>query len=117
MNGLVKKYSEAGVVFGSYPSWVNNYYKVRLTVEASSPELLDQVEKDVKEEFSVLESYDKFPALNPMEKIRNFLDKSETGLSCTLAIQTMDVSGPGKNVYLIQIRPEYCTQLTNGQNK
>ena len=61
---------------------MNNYYKVRLTVEASSPELLDQVEKDVNEEFSVLESFEKFPALNSMEKIRKFLDKSQqTGLS------------------------------------
>jgi hypothetical protein len=81
LNALVKKYSGDGVVFGSYPSWVNNYYKVRLTVEASSPEVLDQVEKDVKEEFSVLESFDKFPAVNSMEKIQKLLDESKSGTS------------------------------------
>jgi hypothetical protein len=31
------------VVFGSYPAWVNNYYKARLTVEAASEEILEQV--------------------------------------------------------------------------
>ena len=87
LNGLVKKYSQAGVVFGSYPCWVNNYYKVRLTVEASSPEVLDQVEKDVNEEFSVLKSFDRFPAVNPMEKIRKFLAESQTGLSCLISVK------------------------------
>lgn len=32
-------------MFGSYPVWVNNYYKVRLTVEAASLEILSQVDK------------------------------------------------------------------------
>ena len=45
LNQLVKKYSECGVVFGSYPVWVNNYYKVRLTVEAATLEILSQVDK------------------------------------------------------------------------
>jgi len=73
----VKKYSEAGVVFGSYPAWVNNYYKVRLTVEASSLEVLEEVDREVRETFPVLENFDKSPALNPMEKIQNFLAKSK----------------------------------------
>ncbi len=32
-------------MFGSYPVWVNNYYKVRLTVEAANLEILSQVDK------------------------------------------------------------------------
>ena len=74
MNELVKKYADDGVVFGSYPAWVNNYYKVRLTVEAANEEVLEQVDRDVIAGLPVLEDFDKTPAVNAMIKIEQFLN-------------------------------------------
>ena len=52
---------------------MNNYYKVRLTVEAANEEILEQVDRDVISGLPVLENFDKSPAVNAMSKIEQFL--------------------------------------------
>ena len=73
LNELVKKYADQGVVFGSYPAWVNNYYKARLTVEAASEDILEQVDQDVISSLPVIEGFDKSPEFNSMIKIERLL--------------------------------------------
>ena len=69
----MKKYADQGVVFGSYPAWVNNYYKARLTVEAASEDILEQVDQDVIANLPVIEGFDKSPEFNSMIKIERLL--------------------------------------------
>ena len=70
---MVKKYADQGVVFGSYPAWVNNYYKARLTVEAASEDILEQVDQDIISSLPVMEGFDKSPESNSMIKIERLL--------------------------------------------
>merc|ERR1719422_2049357 len=46
LNNIVKSHPE--VTLGSYPSWSNQYFKTKITLEAASEELLESAKIDMK---------------------------------------------------------------------
>ena len=76
LNHLVEKYKDS-VTFGSYPTWFHNYYQTKITVEAESAQLVDSVVSELKSQMPFIETFDKFPFENKMDKINALLDESK----------------------------------------
>ena len=76
LNHLVEKYKDS-VTFGSYPTWFHNYYQTKITVEAESAQLVDSVVSELKSQMPFIESFDKFPFENKMDKINALLAESK----------------------------------------
>ena len=75
LNGFVAKYSKDSVTFGSYPKWTNNYYSTKITVEAESEELVDQIVVEMSEKLPVLNNCDQNPYDDIILKIEKFLQR------------------------------------------
>ena len=73
---LVEKYKDS-VTFGSYPTWFHNYYQTKITVEAESAQLVDSVVSELKSQMPFIETFDKFPFENKMDKINALLAESK----------------------------------------
>lgn len=74
LNVLVEKYPQ--VTFGSYPKWTHNYYSTKVTIEAESTELVEQVAKELRMEVPTCIDFDPEPFDNSMEKIEKLLGKA-----------------------------------------
>ena len=74
LNILVEKYPQ--VTFGSYPKWTHNYYSTKVTIEAESLDLVNQVAQEFKNTVPTID-YDPDPFVNPMEKIQDFLSQNK----------------------------------------
>ena len=72
LNTLVNKYKDV-VTFGSYPKWTHNYYKTRLTIEADSEEITEQVWLEIKGTMTTVE-FDPNPEEDAMEKLDQLLN-------------------------------------------
>jgi len=71
LNDLVKRHPK--VIFGSYPSWSNQYYKTKITLEAESEELLNAALTNL----TIMDpiQYDKNTTENAYEKVQEFLNQ------------------------------------------
>jgi hypothetical protein len=78
LNHLVNKY-ENSVIFGSYPKWTHNYYNTKITIEADTEDLADQVLQDIKQQLPTIE-YDMEPTVDIMDKIEAFLASNQVYL-------------------------------------
>ena len=70
LNQLVKAHPQ--VTFGSYPSWSNQYYKTKITVEAVSEDLIEAAKTEMKDMIDPI-SFDPNPMENSSDKIQEFL--------------------------------------------
>jgi len=70
LNQLVK--SHPGVTFGSYPSWSNQYYKTKITLEAVSVDIIEAAKTEMKDMMEPI-SFDPSPMSNSYDKIQEFL--------------------------------------------
>jgi len=70
LNQLVK--SHPGVTFGSYPSWSNQYYKTKITLEAVSEDIIEAAKTEMKDMMEPI-SFDPSPMSNSYDKIQEFL--------------------------------------------
>jgi len=70
LNQLVK--SHPAVTFGSYPSWSNQYYKTKITLEAACEDLIEATKTDMKDMMSPI-SFDPNPMESSFDKIQEFL--------------------------------------------
>jgi len=70
LNKLVKSHPE--VTFGSYPSWSNQYFRTKITLDAATVDLLEAAKSDMK---SIMDpvNFDPSPTVNSYDKIHEFL--------------------------------------------
>jgi len=70
LNKLVKSHPE--VTFGSYPSWSNQYFRTKITLEGATVDLLEAAKSDMK---SIMDpvNFDPSPTINSYDKIHEFL--------------------------------------------
>ena len=71
LNNLVKEYQK-DVTFGSYPSWDNNYYETKLTIEADEEKIVDEVVAKIRSSMDVVE-LDLFPMADCEAKLQKFI--------------------------------------------
>ena len=81
LNGFVAKYKDSAT-FGSYPKWTNNYYSTKITIEAESEELVDQIVKEMSEQLPVI-NCDQNPYDDVVLKIEKLLQRVCTCTYCT----------------------------------
>jgi len=70
LNEIVKSHQK--VTFGSYPSWSNQYFKTKITLEAATEELLEEAKIDMKATMDPI-NFDPSPTINSYDKIQEFL--------------------------------------------
>jgi len=70
LNKLVKSHPE--VTFGSYPSWSNQYFRTKITLEAATIDLLEAAKSDMKSTMDPV-NFDPSPTINSYDKIHEFL--------------------------------------------
>jgi len=74
LNHLVS--AHPSVTFGSYPAWTNSYYRTRISIECSSPQLLEQIQNQIAKAMPVV-TYDPDPTENAMDKIHKFISDTK----------------------------------------
>jgi len=77
LNKIVNTHSS--VSFGSYPTWTNQYYKTKITVEASDSSSVDTAIADLKEKMMPI-NFDPSPTKNAYQKILNFARETDDQL-------------------------------------
>ena len=90
LNHLVEKYKDS-VTFGSYPTWFHNYYQTKITVEAESAQLVDSVVSELKSQMPSIESFDKFPFEDKMNKINTLLAESKVWFQSNLNLSDVNL--------------------------
>ena len=86
LNEFVAKYKDS-VTFGSYPKWTHNYYSAKITIEADSEELVDQVVKDMSDLIPVTD-FDHAPYDDITDKVEKLLNESNVSLHFALSALT-----------------------------
>lgn len=74
INKIVDRFP--GTKFGSYPSWVNQYYKTRISYECPTLQELEEVRAAVASDMPAVE-FDKAPEEGSLAKIRQLLEKTD----------------------------------------
>ena len=116
LNVLVEKYPQ--VTFGSYPKWTHNYYSTKVTIEAESPELVEQVAKELKMSVPNCIDYDPEPFDNSFEKIEKLLAKagdSRFGANLSSSFKTLDKTfAPSDLSNVESFQPDQVSVAFNG---
>jgi len=74
LNKIVQ--THPSVTFGSYPSWTNQYYKTKITLESQDQKFVDAAFSEIEEKMNPIH-FDPSPAENAYDKIKEFIDKTD----------------------------------------
>merc|ERR1712227_600843 len=74
LNKIVQTHS--GVIFGSYPTWTNQYYKTKITLESQDQEFVDAAFSEIEEKMKPI-NFDPSPTENAYDKIKEFIDRAD----------------------------------------
>ncbi|KAK3743637.1 hypothetical protein RRG08_030759 [Elysia crispata] len=95
---VANRYKEDDVVIGSYPNLTNSYYKVKITIESTNPNKIQEVHKEMTEkmpEGSVV-VYDLDPLHSAVQAVYSFMEnpnKDDQFIQCVqAAIRTIETA-------------------------